>query len=144
MSIRGKGKMRRFSGYTLSSMVFLIIALVHWEGCTLFSTKTRTARMSAAVERKQNGYLLKLPPGNRDPQVEALITHRRWVIVTIVDPLYDTAPLSSFSSVHVDSLYIDRFNSAVQVAVRFRREVEAVSVIDDPDKTAILISVFEP
>jgi len=116
--------------------------LVSIAGCGLF-TSTTTMVSSASVDKKENGFLVELPGSSRTPQVEALVTQRYWVIVTIVDPLYDLEPLDRFSSPHVDSLEVARFTSAVQVSLRFRREVAKASVVSVPSDPSILISVFQ-
>lgn len=90
----------------------------------------------------ENGYLLELPAGDRQPQVEALVTQQRWVILTIVDPAYDAAYLERFSSPHIDSVEVAHFASAVQLSFRFRTDVLQATVVSSPSDPSILVSVF--
>ena len=128
------------SGYKRIYPVLMVILA----GCGLLSPSSTSLVLTASVVQKTNGYLIELPGSERHPEVEALVTHQRWVIVTIVDPLYDLESLQRFTSAHVDSIEYMRFTSAVQVSLRFRQAVIRASVVSRLTDPGILISVYQP
>ncbi len=120
----------------------ILLLLGFWAGCGLFSSRTSERFAAPSVVHMENGYLLELPAGDRQPQVEALVTQQRWVILTIVDPAYDAAYLERFSSPHIDSVEVAHFASAVQLSFRFRTDVLQATVVSSPSDPSILVSVF--
>ncbi len=119
------------TGCTLAALC-LIIA-----GCGRYSAEVP----AVMLESKENGYLIELPDGG-DVQAGVLVAHRRWVILTIADPLYDARPLERFSSPHVDSLEVRRFFSAVQVSFRFQEDIRSATIAQDRPDGRIQVSVF--
>lgn len=119
---------------------FLLLVLTIG-GCAVFTSGTSTV-VAPIVEEKQNGFLVELPSNDSHPQADALVASERWVIVTVVDPLYDLTPFERFSSPYVDSLEVNRFVSAVQISMRFRQRLSEASIVSSPLDPVIQISVF--
>jgi len=127
---------------SLQRACFALAVAVSLAGCGLLPSASVTRTPVVSLELKENGFLIDLPGNDRHPQVEALVTQEHWVIVTIVDPLFDLEPFDRFTSPHVDSVEVTRFTSAVQVALRFSDHVGEAYVVSSPSDPFIRISVF--
>lgn len=123
----------------VATVLAILIAGILLPACGIFSLGNVGP---ATIVQKENGYLVELPGCDSEALVEALVTHRHWVIVTIVDPAYNLSSVEQLSSPVVDSLDVVRFPSAAQVSLRFVPEIERATVVSRPGDPSIVVSVF--
>lgn len=119
--------------------LFPAVNLLVFVGCSALLTGSGSV---PTIEDRANGYLVSIPPVDRSVDVGAFVAHNQWIILTVVDPEYDTDSFESLRGPLIDSLSVSHFPSATQVSMRFTVRLRGVEVVRTGGGDQTILSVF--
>ena len=94
------------------------------------------------IEKMENGYLFRLRTEHQVGDVSAFVGPGNWVLITVADSTLDTTNMASLRSGIVDSLEIQKFESAFQLSLHLKTPIGRVEVVHRNPSNEILISLF--